>query len=146
MPERTSKLLDLRTSRIADRIAAIDDFVEAGYEVHLNFSPVVVHDGWLEQWSELLDQVAAGVGPRAQAQLACEVIMLTHNDRLHEVNLGWHPKGEELLWRPDLQQPQRSETGGLNVLYRTGQKGRYVAALTDLIGERLPSCRIRSAF
>ncbi len=146
MPERISKLVDIRTDRVADRIAAIDDFVEAGYEVHLNFSPVIVHDGWLEDWAELLDQVADGVGPRARSQLACEVIMLTHNQALHEVNLGWHPKAEEVLWRPDLQEPKRSQTGGWNVRYRTGEKGRHVRALTDLIAQRLPECRVRYAF
>ncbi len=146
MPDRTSRLLDVRTSRVAERIAAIDDFVEAGYEVHLNLSPVVVHDGWLEEWAELLDQVEAGTGPRAKAQLAAEVIMLTHEDRLHEVNLGWHPKAEELLWRPDLQEPKRSQGGRLTVRYRAGAKGRYVGQLTDLLARRLPSCRVRYAF
>jgi spore photoproduct lyase len=107
---------------------------------------VIVHDGWLEDWAELLDQVEAGIGAKAKAQLACEVIMLTHNEALHEVNLGWHPKAEQVLWRPDLQQPKRSQTGGWNVRYRTGDKGRYVTALTDLIAERLPSCRVRYAF
>ena len=37
-------------------------------------------------------------------------------------------------------------TGGWNVRYRTGQKGRYVTALTDLIADRLPTCRVRYAF
>src|SRR3712207_7118422 len=32
MPDADSRLLDIRTDRIADRIAAVDDFVEAGYE------------------------------------------------------------------------------------------------------------------
>ncbi len=45
MPQSDSRLLDLRTSPIADRLAVIDDFVEAGYEVHLNLSRVVVRDG-----------------------------------------------------------------------------------------------------
>lgn len=146
MPARDARLLDIRTSPVAERIAAIDDFVAAGYEVHVNFSPVVVRDGWLDDWAELLDQLDAGIGPRARAQLAAEVVFLTHNDRLHEVNLGWHPKAEELLWRPDLQQPKRSQTGGWNVRYRTGHKGRYVAALTELIAARTPYCRIRYAF
>src|SRR5690606_21092592 len=146
MPEPDSKLLDIRTTPVAERIAAIDDFVAAGYEVHVNLSPVVVRDGWLEDWAELLEQLGDGIGPAARAQLAAEVIFLTHNDRLHEVNLGWHPKAEEVLWRPDLQQPKRSQTGGWNVRYRTGHKGRYVAALTDLIEQRLPFCRIRYAF
>ncbi|MFG3707002.1 spore photoproduct lyase family protein [Micromonospora sp. NPDC047670] len=146
MPARDAKLLDIRTSPIADRMAAIDDFVAAGYEVHVNFSPVVVRDGWLDDWAELLDQLDDALGPRAKAQLAAEVIFLTHNDRLHEVNLGWHPRAEEVLWRPDLQQPKRSQTGGWNVRYRTGRKGGYVTALTDLIAAKLPYCRIRYAF
>jgi spore photoproduct lyase len=58
MPEADSRLLDLRTSPVAERIAAIDDFVEAGYEVHVNLSPVVVRDGWLADWAELLEQLA----------------------------------------------------------------------------------------
>ncbi|NJP90469.1 spore photoproduct lyase family protein [Nonomuraea sp. FMUSA5-5] len=146
MPQADSKLLDIRTSPIAARIEAINDFVAAGYEIHVNFSPVVVRDGWLEDWSTLLTHLDDTLSPEAKAQLAAEVIFLTHNDRLHEVNLGWHPKAEEVLWRPDLQQAKRSETGGWNVRYRTGHKGRYVTALTDLIGDRLPYCHIRYAF
>ncbi len=146
MPEDVSRVVDVRTSRVAERIAAVDDFVEAGYEVHLNFSPVIVHEGWLDRWSELFDQVDAGLGARAKEQLACEVILLTHNERLHEVNLGWHPKAEELLWRPELQQPKRSQTGGWNVRYRNGLKGRYVAQFTQLLEQSVPYCRVRYAF
>ncbi|MEV4342990.1 spore photoproduct lyase family protein [Actinoplanes sp. NPDC049596] len=146
MPQADAKLLDIRTSPIAERIAAIDDFVAAGYEVHVNFSPVVVRDGWLEAWSELFDQLDAGTGAAAKQQLACEIIFLTHNRDLHEVNLGWHPKAEDALWRPDLQQPKRSQNGSWNVRYRTGSKGQYVQALTGLIAEKIPYCRVRYAF
>ena len=146
MPAETAKKVDIRTSKIAERIAALDDFVAAGYEVHLNFSPVIVHEGWLSDWSELLDQVAAGTNEVTKRQLACEIIFLTHNEGLHEVNLGWHPKGEELLWRPDLQQLKRSQSGQWNVRYKTGYKARYVEQLTTLIAEKLPSCTVRYAF
>ncbi len=37
MPHADARLLDVRTSRISERIAAKDDFVEDGYEVHLKF-------------------------------------------------------------------------------------------------------------
>ena len=146
MPDADSRLLDIRTDRIADRIAAIDDFVAAGYEVHVNLSPVVVRDGWLEDWAELLDQLADGTGEAFKAQAAAEVILLTHNDRLHETNLQWHPKAEQVLWRPEVQQPKRSQTGGWNVRYRNGFKGQQVQALTDLIAARTPWLRVRYAF
>jgi spore photoproduct lyase len=146
MPAEVARVTDLRTSRISERIAAIDDFVEAGYEVHLNFSPVIVQEGWLDGWARLFDEIDAGIGEAAKSQLACEVIMLTHNPSLHEVNLGWHPRGEELIWRPDLQQAKRSQSGQTNVRYRTGWKGRWVTQLTGLMAERLPYCRVRYAF
>jgi spore photoproduct lyase family protein len=146
MPRDVSKLVDVRTTPVAERIAAIDDFVAAGYEVHLNFSPVIVHEGWTAAWAELLDELDDTLGAAAKAQLKAEVIFLTHNEQLHEVNLGWHPKAEDVLWRPDLQEPKISQNGALNVRYRAGKKGRMVQAFRDLVAERLPSCEIRYAF
>ncbi len=146
MPHAMSRLVDVRTSPVSERIAAIDDFVEAGYEVHLNLSPVIVADGWLEAWGELLDELEDTLSPAAKAQLKAEVIFLTHNEQLHEVNLGWHPRAEEVLWRPDLQETKVSQQGGVNVRYRHGFKGEQVRALTGLVAARLPSCAIRYAF
>jgi DNA repair photolyase len=146
MPQADSTVVDVRTDRIAERIAAIDDFVEAGYEVHVNFSPVIVREGWTADWEELLQQLDDGISDAAKAQLACEVIFLTHNDRLHETNLAWHPKAEDLLWRPDLQEPKRSPTGGRNVRYKAAKKRRMVDELTKRIEQQLPYCRIRYAF
>ncbi|MGN6609743.1 MAG: spore photoproduct lyase family protein [Jatrophihabitans sp.] len=146
MPEADSKLLDIRTSPIAERIAAIDDFVAAGYEVHVNLSPVVVRDGWEADWRELLQQLADGTGDAFKAQAAAEIIMLTHNEPLHEVNLGWHPKAEDALWRPELQQRKRSQTGGWNVRYRNNVKAAGVQTLRDLIAEQTHWLRVRYAF
>ncbi|MEV0357565.1 spore photoproduct lyase family protein [Nocardia sp. NPDC050697] len=146
MPEADAKLLDLRTTPIRERIAAIDDFVAAGYEVHVNFSPVVLRAGWERDWAELLEQLADGTGPAFRAQAAAEIIMLTHNEQLHEVNLGWHPKAEELLWRPAAQQPKRSNGGMWNVRYRNDLKAAGVAALTELIAARTPWLTVRYAF
>jgi spore photoproduct lyase len=146
MPPAMSKLVDIRTSPVEERIAAIDDFVEAGWEVHVNFSPVIVADGWLEEWRELFERLDAGLSERAKAQLSCEVIFLTHNEQLHEVNLGWHPKAEEVLWRPDLQEDKISQNGALNVRYRSGAKRGYLAQFRALLAETLPYCDIRYAF
>lgn len=146
LPARLSKLLDVRTSPIEERIAAIDDFVAAGYEVHLNFSPVVITDGWLDQYAELFAQIDGAISARSKAQLAAEVIFLTHNEGLHQINLGWHPKAEELLWRPDLQEQKVSERGGVNLRYRAGFKGRQVQAFCALLREKMPYCPVRYAF
>ncbi|MGY1786630.1 spore photoproduct lyase family protein [Geodermatophilus sp. SYSU D00698] len=146
MPDADSRVVDVRTSRIAERVAAVDDFVEAGYEVHLNLSPVVLRDGWEADWAQLLRQLDDTLSPAAKAQAAAEVIMLTHNRDLHEVNLGWHPKAEDLLWRPDLQQPKRSQNGQWNVRYRNDVKRAGVERLRELIASHAPWLRVRYAF
>ena len=57
MPENVAKVVDVRTSPITERIKAVDDFVRAGYEVHLNFSPVIVYPGWEQDWSRLFEMI-----------------------------------------------------------------------------------------
>jgi spore photoproduct lyase family protein len=146
MPEDDARVLDIRTSRVAERIAAVDDFVEAGYEVHLNLSPVVLREGWEAGWAELLRRLDDELSPDAKAQAAAEVILLTHNRDLHQVNLGWHPRAEELLWRPDLQQPKRSQNGSWNVRYRNDVKRAGVARVQELVAALAPWLRIRYAF
>ena len=146
MPHAQAKLLDVRTSPIAERLAALDDFVAAGYEVHVNFSPVVLTEGWQGAWAELFEQLDASLGDKAREQLAAEVIFLTHNERLHEVNLRWHPQAEALLWRPEWQEAKVSQGGGVNVRYRSGMKGQRVEEFLRLLHKHLPFCRVRYAF
>ena len=146
MPDRDARVVDVRTSRVDERIAAVDDFVAAGYEVHLNLSPVVLRDGWEQDWTTLLQQLDDELSPVAKRQAAAEVILLTHNRALHEVNLGWHPQAEELLWRPDLQQAKRSGNGQDNVRYRNDVKRAGVARLESLIATHAPWLQVRYAF
>lgn len=146
MPHALSKLVDVRTSPIKTRIEAINDFTAAGYEVNLNFSPVIYYEGWEKDWSELFNELNDIIDDRTRQQLVCEIIFLTHNEQLHNVNMGWHPKGEELLWQPDLQEVKYSQTGGRNVRYKRGIKGSLVKQLESMVHEKLPYCKIRYAF
>ena len=147
MPPETSRLVDVRTSRVEERIVAINDFVEAGYEVNVNFGPVIVKDGWREDYAELFGMLDDALSAAAKEQLAAEVIFLTHTEELHEVNLSWHPEGEKHLWRPELQEHKRSQASGDRVLrYGRNLKRRLVANFRDLLSKCLPYCRVRSAF
>ena len=146
MPEAVAKVVDVRTSQVSERIAAINDFVEAGYEVHVNFSPVIVHEGWEPQWRALFAEIDGTLSDRAKAQLKCEIIMLTHNEALHEVNLAWHPRSEDLLWRPDLQEEKVSQGGMRNLRYRVSWKRRWLDQLLSWREATIPYCGVRYAF
>jgi len=45
MPQKYADLLEPGTSKIIDRIRAIDLFARKGWDVHINFSPVIVTEG-----------------------------------------------------------------------------------------------------
>ena len=67
-------------------------------------------------------------------------------EQLHEVNLGWHPRAEEVLWQPAAQETKRSENGALNVRYAREIKRDALARLRELIAGHAPWLRIRYAF
>lgn len=146
MPQDDSRLLDIRTSPVARRIEAAADFVEAGYEVHFNLSPVVIRPGWEQAWAQLLQQMDDVLPRSVKEQAAAEVIMLTHNRDLHEVNMAWHPRAEDAIWRPEIQQAKRSENGSLNVRYRSTVKAEAVETVRGLVAAHTPWMPIRYAF
>ncbi|MFJ4467840.1 spore photoproduct lyase family protein [Streptomyces sp. NPDC089424] len=146
MPADDARLLDLRASPVDERIAAAADFLDAGYEVHFNLSPVVLRPGWERDWADLFARLDDVLPARVKDQAAAEIIMLTHNQSLHEVNLGWHPRAEEMLWRPDIQETKRSQNGALNVRYALETKQRALTTVRGLLAEHAPWLRIRYAF
>ncbi|MET7449632.1 spore photoproduct lyase family protein [Streptomyces sp. NPDC017201] len=146
MPADDARLLDIRTSPIDGRIAAAADFLDAGYEVHFNLSPVILRPGWQQDWADLLAHLDDVLPTRVKQQAAAEIIMLTHNRSLHEVNLGWHPRAEEVLWQPAAQETKRSQNGALNVRYARDIKRQSLTHLRQLIVTHAPWLRVRYAF
>jgi spore photoproduct lyase len=147
MPPETSKLVDVRPSWIEDRILAMNDFVEAGYEVNVNFGPVILTDGWREDYAVLFSMLDEALSEKAKRQLAAEIICLTHSEELHQVNLRRHPMGEEILWRPDIQEHKVSQASGDRVLrYKKDLKRPLVAEFKALLAAPMPYCRVRYAF
>ena len=84
---------------------------------------------------------------KAKRQLVAEIIFLTHSEELHRVNLRWHPKGEEILWRPEMQEHKVSQASGDRVLrYKKDLKRSLVAEFKALLAARMPYCWVRYAF
>jgi spore photoproduct lyase family protein len=146
MPHNVSKLVDVRTTPISDRIAVMNEFRKAGYEVNVSFAPVIYYPGWLDDWQKLFLELNDVLDDETKAGLSTEIIFLTHNEPLHEVNMRWHPKAEDILWKPDLQQVKYSESGQRNVRYKNNLKRELVFDLVNLCKAMIPYCKIRYAF
>lgn len=144
MPQKLSSIYEPKTALIIDRIKAIDGFIDAGYEVHVNFSPVIIYDNWLEDYEELFEMLSHYVDNKDE--VLSEVIFMTHNIKKHEQNLIDDLKGEELLWRPEVQEGKTSQYGAENVRYRHDLKAQYIKEFRQLHDKIIPWCKIRYIF
>ena len=144
LPQKMADVHEKNTSKIIDRIKAINKFVDAGYDVHINYSPVIVYDGWLQDYAELFDLVDEHVNWKEQ--VLAEVIFLTHNFKKHTVNLQNHPQTEITLWSPDIQEAKISQYGGENIRYKFEKKREFIQKFKDLHNSKIPWNTIRYIF
>jgi spore photoproduct lyase len=142
MPQSYSSILEPNTSLIIDRIKAIDRFIDAGYDVHINFSPVIVTHRWLEEYQHLFQLVNDNVINKDKVK--CEVIFLTHEKKKHEYNVKHNLPGENLIWNPEIQVDKVSQYGGENIRYV--DKYIYVDKFKELHNEIIPWNLIRYIF
>ena len=144
MPQSRSDIHEPGTSKIIDRIKAIDAFIDAGYDVHVNFSPVIVYDGWMEEYEDLFIMLNDYVDYKEQ--VLAEVIFLTHNEKKHEANLKRHAHTEYDLWKPKIQEPKISQYGGRNIRYNRHLKAAYMNGFRLRHDEIIPWNTIRYMF
>jgi len=146
MPQRIADMLEPNTAKIKDRVAAINTFIEAGYDIHVNFSPVVLYKGWKEDYANLFTMLNATVAEEHKPSVLAEVIMLTHEEKKHIANLENNLPGEHLLWNPALQEPKTSQYGGKNVRYKRGLKRQAINEFIELHDTLIPWNTIRYIF
>ena len=148
MPEKWRKELEPNTSSIDLRLNSIPRFIDAGYEVHLNFSPVIVHDNWLTEYEFLfyLINKHATYNSWNTDAVKAEVIFLTHNEDKHQYNLQHKLPGEELIWVPKIQESKVSQYGGKNIRYEHNRKADYIKQFVELHDKIIPWNTIRYIF
>lgn len=146
MPQKYSTILEPNTSLIIDRVKAIDEFIKRGYDVHINFSPVIVTDTWLEDYRDLFLLVDEHVSEENKTKVKAEVIFLTHNEKKHAYNVKNNLPGEDMLWRPDIQESKISQYGGENIRYNHVLKSQYMHEFKSLHNLVIPWNTIRYIF
>lgn len=137
MPQKYSDILEPGTDTIEERIAEIPKLQEV-MEVHINFSPIIYTEGWLDEYRKLFqDLKAAGINVK------CECIFLTHNLHQHERN---SQPVRDLLWRPDIQEAKDSQYAPDNIRYKWQLKKQMVGEFSSLYSEYFDPANIRYIF
>jgi spore photoproduct lyase len=148
MPVDLQRVIEPHTSGIIERLMAIPMFLNAGYDVHLNFSPVIVRDNWLNYYEDLFMYIAnmARNHHWALTRVKAEVIFLTHNEEKHWYNVANKLPGEEFLYTPKIQETKISQYGGANLRYEHRRKQDYIRQFRELHDRILPWNTIRYIF
>jgi len=74
MPQKYSDILEPKMSSILSRIHDINRLKALGWEVHVNYSPLVFYPGWKDEYDNLFSKVKDVAGENK-----CEVIALTNH-------------------------------------------------------------------
>ena len=89
MPQEYSNILEPKMSSIFSRILDINRLKTLGWEVHINYSPLVFHKRWMTYYDELFNQVKENAGVNK-----CEVIVLTnHKNQMEKAS----PEAQNLM-------------------------------------------------
>jgi spore photoproduct lyase len=138
MPQKYSNVLEPNTDLISDRIQSIPR-LQKYMEVHINFSPIIYEEGWLDEYRKLFEEIKSyGI-----QNIKCECIFLTHNVFQHERNA---PQVRDLLWKPDIQEAKDSQYAPDNIRYRYDLKREMIKDFTKLYSEYFNPSQIRYIF
>ena len=74
MPQKYSDVLEPKMQKILSRIHDVNRLKDLGWEVHLNYSPLVFYPGWRDEYDTLFKLVKKYAGENK-----CEVIALTNH-------------------------------------------------------------------
>lgn len=135
MPQSYSDILEPNTDKIDDRITAIAK-LQNSFEVHINFSPIIYHPGWLAEYDKLFKQLQG-------IDFKSECIFLTYNDVQYQRN---SPEVNQLCWKPEIQEAKNSQYVDGNIRYQWELKNQMICQFKELYQNYFPIQSIRYIF
>lgn len=145
MPESHRTTLEITTSSILDRLDAVNRLVDAGFQVHLNLSPIVVTEEYSQEYPQLLQLINSKLSERAKSQLAYEIIFLTHTDGQFAMVDAYAPKAHTMMTHGPI--PLVPKPNKKNVLSYSQKDKKYLKnQLRSWISEYTPYGRVRYCY
>ena len=144
-PEHHRQVLEQNTSKTMDRLLAVNKLVDAGFEVHINLSPIVVTENFVAEYTELLSLIDSTLTSKAKQQLAYEIIFLTHSEKMFEPMKQSVPKAHDMMVNGPLKLvPKWNKPNVLS--YSRQDKNQLKSIMNNLIAKITPYSRIRYMF
>jgi hypothetical protein len=137
MPQIYSSILEPNTDSIQTRIDCIPKLQEQ-FEVHINFSPIIYTDNWLDEYNQLFETLSQN-----KIDVKCECIFLTYNQIQFNNN---SQIVNDLCWKPDIQETKNSHYADNNIRYRHDLKNQMISDFCKVYSQYFKRSNIRYIF
>ena len=137
MPQVYSSILEPHTDSIQTRIDSIPKLQEQ-FEVHINFSPIIYTDNWLDEYRKLFEDLV-----KNKIDVKCECIFLTYNEIQFKNN---SQIVNDLCWNPSIQETKNSQYADNNIRYKWQLKNQMISDFCRVYSEYFSRSNIRYIF
>ncbi len=100
-PEEIINRVEFGTSRLNERINAINKLKEAGYKVGILIAPIILVDNWKELYEELIKKVSEELSESVKKDAIFELIFMTYSYVHKMINQEAFPNAIN-LFNPDI--------------------------------------------
>lgn len=136
-PQEIIQKIELGTSRLQDRIDAVNQMCEAGYPTGILVAPVILLENWKALYSGLFTALSEQLSEKVKKQLFIEVILMTYSYVHRMINAEAFPNA------PDLYQADAMAGKGMGKYsYRPQARAEGESFLREQIAKKLPDARI----
>ena len=90
-PSKIINRVEFGTSRLKDRISAINLLCDAGYKVGILIAPVIMVEDWKELYKELIIELSVSLSVKAKKQVFFEIIFMTYSFVHDKINTEAFP-------------------------------------------------------
>ena len=95
-PQPIISRIELGTSSLMQRIDAVNRMCDAGYPCGLLIAPVIIMEGWKEEYRTLLETLRDHLSPKMKQEMFLEVILMTYSFVHRAINGEAFPAAPEL--------------------------------------------------
>ena len=136
-PEEIINKVEFGTSRLKDRVIAINKLSEAGYKVGILIAPIILVQNWQELYKDLIINLSDELSTKVKEAVFFELIFMTYSYIHKMINHDAFPNAPELFNKELMTMRGRGK-----YMYKTSVKDEAKEYMQNLLNEYFPNNKI----
>lgn len=130
------------TANLAERLEAAEKIAQAGYQLGFIIAPIMLHDGWKEQFEELIKDIHQHVGAKQDGDITFELIQHRFTSNAKKIILRRYPN-TKLDMDESKRQLKFGKYGRVKYVYPKTEEAEMKDYISGLIRDTFPHGRVQ---